>query len=90
MRVLVVFLVMASLGAVAHAEDSARQADQERADVNRANICFGGLDDGKLIPHDDDVERPFRETTLLGCSVEGGRPVFLPDLAPKVVDGVLV
>ena len=77
-------------GVVAHADESARVLEQQQVDVNRANICFGGLDDGKLIPYDDDVERPFKETTLLGCAVEGGNPVFLPDLAPKVVDGVLV
>lgn len=65
----------------------------ERADAvsnsQRGNICFGGLDDGKLIPSDDRIDNPFRQTTLLGCSVEGGEPVYLPDLKPAIPNGVL-
>ena len=59
------------------------------SDFQRGNICFGGLDDGKLIPNDDRIDNPFRQTTLLGCSVEGGEPVFLPDLKPAIPNGVL-
>ncbi|MDE0062438.1 MAG: hypothetical protein OXP09_10785 [Gammaproteobacteria bacterium] len=59
------------------------------SDSQRGNICFGGLDDGKLIPNDDRIDNPFRQTTLLGCSVEGGEPVFLPDLKPAIPNGVL-
>ena len=58
-------------------------------DSRRGNICFGGLEDGKLIPNDDRIDNPFRQTTLLGCSVEGGEPVHLPDLKPAIPNGVL-
>ena len=59
------------------------------SDFQRGNICFGGLDDGKLIPNDDRIDNPFKQTTLLGCSVEGGEPIFLPDLKPAIPNGVL-
>ena len=59
----------------------------QRASKN--NICFGGLDNGKLIPDDGLVENPFRQTTELGCTVDGGTPEHMPDLAPLVPDGKL-
>ena len=59
------------------------------SESRRGNICFGGLEDGKLIRNDDRVDYPFRQTSLLGCSVEGGQPVFLPDLKPAIPNGVL-
>lgn len=74
-------------GALPNAAPSARVPPLPGA--KRSNICFGGLEDGKLIPQDDRVENPFRQTSLLGCSVDGGRPAFLPDLKPAVPDGVL-
>lgn len=74
-------------GALPNAAPSARVPPPPGA--RRSNICFGGLEDGKLIPQDDRVENPFRQTSLLGCSVDGGRPAFLPDLKPAVPDGVL-
>ena len=85
-----------SAPSLAHAGDAAPSlaaAAPESADSvsgsRRGNICFGGLDDGKLIPNDDRIDNPFRQTTLLGCSVEGGEPVFLPDLKPAIPNGVL-
>ncbi len=59
------------------------------SDSRRGNICFGGIEDGKLIPNDDRVDNPFRQTTLLGCSIEGGQPVYLPDLKPAIPNGVM-
>ena len=80
----------------AHAGDAASTRAVENpdragsvSDSRRGNICFGGLDDGKLIPSDDRIDNPFRQTTLLGCSVEGGEPVYLPDLAPAIANGVM-
>ena len=58
-------------------------------DSRRGNICFGGLEDGKLIPKDDRIDNPFRQTSLLGCAVEGGEPVHLPDLKPAIPNGTL-
>ena len=60
-----------------------------RTDPSRGNICFGGLEHGKLIPQDDEIENPFRQTTLSACSADGGSPTFLPELKPKVPDGML-
>ncbi|MCY4214385.1 MAG: hypothetical protein OXF68_12255 [Gammaproteobacteria bacterium] len=60
-----------------------------RADPSRGNICFGGLEHGKLIPADDEIDNPFRQTTLSACSADGGSPTFLPELKPKVPDGTL-
>ena len=54
-----------------------------------ANICFGGLEDGKLIPHDGVVRNHFRETSVLGCTVDGGEPAIMPDLKPLIVNGKL-
>ncbi len=53
------------------------------------NYCVGGEQDRKIIPHDQ-IRRPWKETSLLGCEAEGGRAVFMPDLVPAVKDGVLV
>ena len=85
-----------SVSSLAHAGEAAPSPTGETpesagsvSDSQRGNICFGGLDDGKLIPNDDRIDNPFRQTTLLGCSVEGGEPVFLPDLKPAIPNGVL-
>jgi len=85
-----------SVSSLAHAGEAAPSPAAETpesadsvSDSQRGNICFGGLDDGKLIPNDDRIDNPFRQTTLLGCSVEGGEPVFLPDLKPAIPNGVL-
>lgn len=59
------------------------------ADTRKSNICFGGLEDGKLIPDDGRVSNQFRQTTELGCTVDGGRPAFMPDLAPLIIGGKL-
>ena len=56
----------------------------------KKNICLGGLDDGKLIPHDGNIDNHFRQTSELGCAIDGGVPAFLPDLAPLIPDGKLV
>ena len=74
--------------AVAQAAEEA-DAPPTQADRGRGNICFGGFEHGKLIPADDRIANPFTQTTLLGCSVEGGTPTFLPDLKPKVAGGVM-
>ena len=86
-------IAAASLAYAGDAVPSPAAEASESADSvsgsQRGNICFGGLDDGKLIPNDDRIDNPFRQTTLLGCSVEGGEPVFLPDLKPAIPNGVL-
>lgn len=88
--------VSAAACSLAYAGDSAPSAaagpgerSDSVSDSRRGNICFGGLENGKLIPKDDRIDNPFRQTTLLGCSVEGGEPVYLPDLRPAIPNGVL-
>ena len=75
-----------SAGALANEPDGDALS---RTDPNRGNICFGGLEHGKLIPPNDEIENPFRQTSLSACSADGGAPTFLPELKPKVPDGVL-
>ena len=77
-----------ALSAGAFADEPAEDS-LTRADPSRGNICFGGLEHGKLIPADDEIENPFRQTTLSGCSADGGSPTFLPELKPQVPDGVM-
>ncbi|MGD8415644.1 MAG: hypothetical protein PVH91_01160 [Pseudomonadales bacterium] len=44
------------------------------------NLCFGGLEDGKIIVSEPYLENPYKQTTRLGCEVDGGSPVTMPDL----------
>ena len=44
------------------------------------NLCFGGLEDGKIIVGEAYLQNPYRETTRLGCEVDGGAPETMPDL----------
>ena len=71
------------------AEPLSGDESMTRTDPSRGNICFGGLEHGKLIPHDDDIDNHFRQTTLSACSADGGAPTFLPELKPTVPDGIL-
>ena len=84
--------MLAALALAASTSINAVEVPEEppvRADRDRGNICFGGFEHGKLIPVDDQIKKPFTQTTLFGCTVEGGVPTFLPDLKPKVADGVM-
>lgn len=54
-------------------------AEEARAD-STDNLCFGGLEDGKIIVGESYLKNPYRETTRLGCEVDGGAPVTMPDL----------
>jgi hypothetical protein len=67
-----------------------RAADRDLGAEPPHNMCFGGLEDRKRIVHEDQVRNPFRETTRLGCEVDGGRPAVMPDLpSPTRVRTVL-
>ena len=46
------------------------------------NLCMGGLNHGKLIVYDAQIENLFRQTSALECQIEGGKPSTMPDL-PK-------
>jgi hypothetical protein len=52
--------------------------DTSQADPN--NYCIGGLENRKVIVEEDFLSNPFKETTHLGCEVDGGKPAEMPDL----------
>lgn len=87
-RFLTLALTCLLAGAVVADSELSRQ-DTPGAQVPKSNICFGGLEDGKLIPHDGKIHNHFRQTSELGCTVDGGRAVFMPDLAPLISEGKL-
>lgn len=54
------------------------------------NYCLGGIEDRKLIVEEDRISNPFRQTSRLGCEVDGGRPQIMPDLpAPAAAQRAL-
>ena len=61
----------------AHAHTSAEEAVNIQPSDN---LCFGGLEDGKIIVSEPYLKNPYKETTRLGCEVDGGAPVTMPDL----------
>ena len=46
----------------------------------RSNFCTGGLENGKIIVSESYLRNGFKETTVLGCQVDGGQAVQMPDL----------
>lgn len=44
------------------------------------NYCLGGIEDRKVIVDETQLDNPFRQTTRLGCQVDGGDPQTMPDL----------
>lgn len=59
---------------------------EEAAEVEHSdNLCTGGLEDGKIIVGEPYLRNPYKETTRLGCEVDGGAPVTMPDLPPPDV-----
>jgi hypothetical protein len=73
---LAALLLASSLSASAAPADETTEARIEPSD----NLCFGGLEDGKIIVGERYLKNPYRETTRLGCEVDGGSPVTMPDL----------
>ena len=61
------------------AEPSSRDSEEARIEPSD-NLCMGGLEDGKIIVTEPYLENPYRQTTRLGCEVDGGSPVTMPDL----------
>jgi hypothetical protein len=55
------------------------------------NYCVGGIEDRKIIVDESQLTNPFRQTTRLGCEVDGGDPRTMPDLpAPSPEQRLLV
>lgn len=65
----------ASLTAPANAPD-----ESEVRVEHPENYCIGGIEDRKIIVDEARLEDPFRQTTRLGCQVDGGDPRTMPDL----------
>jgi len=79
--VLVLLATLAPFG-TALADDGAMHPG-EAGDARREpsdNLCFGGLENGKIIVTEPYLENPYRQTTRLGCEVDGGSPATMPDL----------
>lgn len=51
-----------------------------RAENRTENYCLGGIEDRKIIVDDSQVTNPFKQTTFLGCEVDGGSAQTMPDL----------
>lgn len=60
--------------------DGAEPSDDAASVQPSDNLCFGGLEDGKIIVSEQFLKNPYRQTTRLGCEVDGGAPVTMPDL----------
>ncbi len=67
-------------GSLAAAEEPVAPFEGKAQTEPSDNLCFGGLEDGKIIVSEQFVENPYRQTTRLGCEVDGGAPVTMPDL----------
>lgn len=91
-------LLTAGAGAIEPSQEplllAAEAADPTEAQVDPVrpeNLCTGGLEDGKIIVDESYLKNQFRETTRLGCEVDGGNPVRMPDLpAPNAAATRLV
>ena len=80
---LTVFLLVSPAVWANEAESSAvgSRDDNGAASIQPSdNLCFGGLEDGKIIVSEPYLQNPYRQTTRLGCEVDGGAPVTMPDL----------
>lgn len=77
--VLLAALSLAPFGAAVAAEPAVSEGDEARLEPTE-NLCFGGLEDGKIIVSEPYLENPYQQTTHLGCEVDGGSPATMPDL----------
>jgi len=83
--------VMPSQPSLLLAAESAERTEAQVNPVRPENLCTGGLEDGKIIVDESYLKNQFRETTRLGCEVDGGNPVRMPDLpAPNAAATRLV
>lgn len=72
------------------ADSQPAAAPSEAANEGPENYCIGGIEDRKIIVDERRVTDPFRQTTRLGCEVDGGDPRTMPDLpTPSAVYRVL-
>lgn len=77
------FLVLTA--ALLPAAAQAAPGDEVRASQPE-NYCLGGIEDRKIIVDESQLENPFRQTTRLGCEVDGGRARTMPDLPAPSAD----
>lgn len=66
--------------AVAAAPPGSRDDGREARAQEPENYCLGGIEHRKIIVGEGLVLDPFKETTRLGCEVDGGDPRTMPDL----------
>lgn len=89
-RILLASALLAPALALADPAGMGPGADEVRVEQPH-NYCLGGIEDRKIIVDESQLTNPFRETTHLGCEVDGGDPRTMPDLpAPSPEQHVLV
>jgi hypothetical protein len=76
---LALFLALAPASGLAQTPAPAENTSEVRIQ-HPENFCMGGIEDGKIIVDEARLSDPFRETTRLGCQVDGGDPHTMPDL----------
>ena len=82
-----ILLMGAALSASAFAADAPRSAAVHPSAVlnaRPANTCFGGLDDGKHLLDESELNDVRKHTTASGCAAAGGRPGWRPRFNPPV------
>ena len=62
------------------ADAPASAGADETSQSDPSNYCLGGLEHRKLIVEEEFLRNPFKQTTRLGCEVDGGKPTEMPDL----------
>lgn len=77
---LAVCVMLACYSAPAWAAGAQAGGNDEVRVRHPENFCVGGIEDGKIIVDEQRLTDPFRETTRLGCQVDGGAPRTMPDL----------
>lgn len=79
-RIGLALLILAG-SAAAEPPDTVPGQDASEVQVRHPeNYCLGGIEDRKIIVDESQLSNPFRETTRLGCEVDGGDPRTMPDL----------
>lgn len=76
----------AAANVVANAATTPGRTADTRTHPEPSMVCFGGLEDRKLVVPADDVRDPQTQTTRAACRIDGGDPGRAPQ-APTITSG---